>query len=160
MYFQDYNEEVLRLWTIPNILLNIGTNGLVGSTPENLLNGARFTSGDWNSLEFKNLFRKEQKQNENPKFNLILGCDVIYEVKHYETLLSMFEKHLTIGGYAIIASKAYYFGNGGSVAEFEMYIKNCGKPLAFRQLKSLQNRMGNRREIFIVERLADGQQQE
>lgn len=143
----------MRLWTIPNILLNVGTGGLIGKDPSNLLNGARFTAGSWDSMEFTNLFRKDQKISNNPKFNMILGCDVIYEVKHYEALLNLFEKYLKVGGYAIIASKAYYFGNGGSVAEFETHVKISNKPLIFRELKSIQSGMGNRREIFIVERL-------
>lgn len=155
MYFQDYNEEVLRLWTIPNILLNVGTQGLLGSNPQNELSGCRFTSGDWNSMKFSNMFRKGAEENKDPKFKLILGCDVIYEVKHYDILLQIFEEKLEIGGMAIIASKAYYYGNGGSVAAFEEAVGKSGRNLKFEELESIQTGMGNRRSIFKVERLPD-----
>lgn len=155
MYFQDYNEEVLRLWTIPNILLNLGVTGLVGKNPQSELNGSRFTSGDWKDLKFKNLFRKNSIEDKDPKFNLIVGCDVIYEVKHYETLIELFTQKLKIGGCAVISSKAYYFGNGGSIAEFEDFIKKSGKPLVFKELDTLVSGMGNRRSIFLVERIGN-----
>ena len=143
MTFQDYNREVLKYWTIPNVVLNLGTQSL---------SNTRFTDGDWSDNIIKNLFRKIENPEENneTRYNLITGCDIIYEVKNYDALLDMFKNRLKPGGIVIISSKAFYYGNGGSIAEFKQFVKKQGL-FEYKRLQKIQNGMGNRREIFSLE---------
>lgn len=55
-------------------------------------------------------------------------------------------------GAFLIASKAYYYGNGGSIAEFIQFIehKSDGK-LQVKRLHKLGMGIGNRRELISVE---------
>jgi len=137
--FQDYNEEVLRFWTVPNILLNTGPSGL---------RSCSFTNTSWAGFENKNLYRKSEAPNHGKKFDLIFGADILYEVKNYKDLIGLIEQHLSASGMAIISSKAFYYGNGGSVAEFKQFVEHSS--LCYERLLNIQNGMSNRREVFCL----------
>lgn len=47
--FQDYNSEVLKLWTIPNIALNL----------QDFCNRVAFVDGDWADFNSKKLLDSE-----------------------------------------------------------------------------------------------------
>ena len=105
--FQDFNEEVLQYWTIPNLLLNY--------SPLEISQKCKFVKGSWADFDKESQvshFVKQQPESSQ-KYDLIVGCDIIYETKNYQTLLDLFAKHLSPTGRVIIASKAYYYGNGG-----------------------------------------------
>jgi len=138
--FQDYNEEVLRFWTVPNIMLNLGTEGL---------SGCSFIDGSWADFKHNNRYRNAQLPSFGQKYDLIFGCDIIYEVKNYQALIQLFEDTLTQNGMAIISSKAFYYGNGGSVAEFKDYLSSS--KLSYQRLFNIQTGMSNRREIFCLQ---------
>lgn len=72
----------------------------------------------------------------------------MYETRNYASLIKLFESNLTENGVVIISSKAYYYGNGGSVAEFKSYLD--GTALEYSCLKQVVTNMSNRREIFLL----------
>ena len=80
-----------------------------------------------------------------------MGCDIIYETKNYQALVELFERCLKPDGMVIISSKAFYYGNEGSVAEFKQFVANSNPRLVYQQLKKIQTGMGNRREIFSLQ---------
>ncbi|RIA96594.1 hypothetical protein C1645_815287 [Glomus cerebriforme] len=131
--FQDYNEQVLKLVTIPNILLNTllcpKTEDFSNGTAEidvpecvNLLDQlkrSRFFMGDWNGLiDTINL------DSEQEKYDLILTSETIYNTDSLPNLYNVIKHSLKRpNGIALIAAKSIYFGVGGGVLLFRQLIE-------------------------------------
>uniref|UniRef100_A0A915JXA9 protein-histidine N-methyltransferase n=1 Tax=Romanomermis culicivorax TaxID=13658 RepID=A0A915JXA9_ROMCU len=100
--FQDYNKEVLDLWTRPNVELM----RKVGK--------CSFYACDWENIS----------QVISEKFDIILSSETIYCPSSYEKLFKAISTLLKQDGIALVAAKSYYFGVGGSVSGFSDYVKN------------------------------------
>ena len=70
-------------------------------------------SGDWNQI-----YNKLQENQVIHKYDVLLMSEVIYDVENYTKILDLIINLLGQGGYCLIASKVFYFGVGGSIAEF------------------------------------------
>lgn len=109
--FQDYNVEVLKYFTIPNVMLNDEKYS------QNYLKSSSFYSGDWNYfVDTINLKR-------NQKFDYILTSETIYNRNSYEKLHSTFQNLLKKDGVIYLAAKSYYFGVGGGTALFTEFLR-------------------------------------
>ncbi|ORX87305.1 hypothetical protein BCR32DRAFT_228154 [Anaeromyces robustus] len=121
--FQDYNQEILSLVTIPNVLINtvntptknsIAKNGTF-ETELNFSNidssKTRFWYGDWDSLN--DLF-----QSQNRRYDVILTSETIYSIEYHERLYKIIKNSLNDHGVVYIAAKANYFGCSGSLYQF------------------------------------------
>jgi 2-polyprenyl-3-methyl-5-hydroxy-6-metoxy-1,4-benzoquinol methylase len=128
--FQDYNEQVLQYLTCANVLAN--SSGL---------DKVQFWSGDWSALA-----KEQQQQN----VDVILTSDTLYNPANQKKLLNYIKARLNpIGGMALIASKSYYFGVGGSVHSFLQLISQDSS----LQVTQVQNKLdghSNVREILCV----------
>ena len=120
--FQDYNEEVLSLWTIPNLGLNL---------EEGFKSRCGFVYGDWRDFEDRNLVNKgkesyhiKELEFREEKYDLIVMSDVLYQVENYETILDLIADTMSEEGRAVICTKSYYYGNGGSLGEFKEFVLN------------------------------------
>ena len=125
MTFQDYNQEVLRYYTLPNCMLN----------PKITRNKFDFIQLDWTQEDsdytelftfsdeylFKSCPRSDYLER---KYDVIVAADVLYETKHYQSLLDLFAKKLTKGGSVVIVTKYFYYGNRGNI-DFFMSYKIC-----------------------------------
>ncbi|KAL4802899.1 hypothetical protein BDV18DRAFT_145777 [Aspergillus unguis] len=142
--FADYNSAVLRLVTLPNLLLT--WNDIVSSnwrtsdeeeqedmldiTPELLANfqedlsrrgiTVSFISGAWSPSFVGLVFSAEELANYK---TLVLASETIYSPASLrafsETLLELLRRSSVSGGSrALIAAKKVYFGVGGGVDEF------------------------------------------
>lgn len=49
----------------------------------------------------------------NDSYDFIFAGDILYETKHYESLLELFSKRLNKGGLVVIITKYFYYGNRG-----------------------------------------------
>lgn len=137
--FQDYNCEVLKLWTIPNLALNL----------DNFCNKVAFVDGDWADFNMKKLLDSEYLSSKDiicSKYDIIFGADILYETRNYMNIIKLIESNQTKNGIAVISSKAYYYGNGGSIAEFKQYIETSN--LQYFCIKQIVTGISNRREIF------------
>lgn len=115
VHFQDYNEEVVRRLTIPNVVLN---------SDETRLNDCRFFSGDWESLE-KLLFQPTE-ENADVRYDMILTSETIYSPASYKKLHNVMASLLRPNGVIYLAAKTCYFGVGGGAREFEEYVRMEG----------------------------------
>ncbi|CAG8508617.1 hypothetical protein RhiirA5_345317 [Rhizophagus irregularis] len=131
--FQDYNKQVLKLVTIPNILLNTllcpktkdffnGTTEIDVPEYSNLLDQvkkSRFFMGDWSGLtDIINL------NSEQEKYDLILSSETIYNTDSLPKLYNVIKYSLKRpSGVALIAAKSIYFGVGGGVLPFRQLIE-------------------------------------
>ncbi|KAI8906569.1 hypothetical protein DFJ77DRAFT_477149 [Powellomyces hirtus] len=121
---QDYNEEVLHLVTVPNVLINatpIPTDAPHSSgTIEMELDYAtllslpvRFWAGDWGCL--RDAMREMPEEN---KYDVVLTAETIYAAESHEKLLDLVMAIVKPGGVVFIAAKSMYFGCSGSLPQF------------------------------------------
>jgi len=133
VWFNDYNEEVLKHITMPNTLLNVPKDPAK----------TRFFAGDWES--FKELVEPEMFREEG-KFDLILTSETIYNTKNQYKLISIFKNLLKKNGQVLVAAKTVYFGVGGGLRQFEGMLSQNG--LNFASVKAFDE--GVNREIVSV----------
>ncbi|XP_050462863.1 histidine protein methyltransferase 1 homolog [Cataglyphis hispanica] len=136
VHFQDYNAEVLRSVTIPNVLLNFDDR-------TNILTKCEFYAGDWASLT--TLF----DDDENNKYDYIFTSETIYNPNNHKKLYEIFKRRLKSNGLGFVAGKTYYFGVGGGMRQFENLILKDG----YFDVKSVwRSQDGVNREILRLTR--------
>jgi len=148
----DYNEDVLRLGTAPNVFLNYLTASGRVPRPESLDDqeldleapfGADIVqktmedmatqnisfclvSGSWGD-DFLHLLSPPESGGHGPPNLLILASETIYSpasIKVFaEVVISLLKRHGK-NGKAWVAAKKVYFGVGGGVDEFRKEIKD------------------------------------
>ncbi|ESP01169.1 hypothetical protein LOTGIDRAFT_139771, partial [Lottia gigantea] len=107
VHFQDYNSEVIKEFTIPNVQLNI----------EERKCECRYIAGDWNTLPTVLI---------QTKYDYILSAETIYNPNHYTQLVSALNSLLHPQGQILISAKSYYFGVGGGTRLFESFLQENG----------------------------------
>ncbi|ESN90928.1 hypothetical protein HELRODRAFT_90686, partial [Helobdella robusta] len=105
VHFQDYNEEVLKRLTIPNIAINLPKSS-------NAAHGVRCFAGSWSRMAEK----------VTTQYDVIVSSETIYCKKYYESLHRILKDFLKPEGMCLLAAKTYYFGVGGGVREFERFV--------------------------------------
>ncbi|XP_032666016.1 histidine protein methyltransferase 1 homolog isoform X2 [Odontomachus brunneus] len=136
VHFQDYNAEVLRFLTVPNVLLNFDDRTSVSTRCE-------LYAGDWES--FAMLF----DDDENRRCDYIFTSETIYNPDNYRKLHDVFKKRLKIDGVVFVAGKTYYFGVGGGMRQFESFVLKEG----YFDIETVwRNQDGVNREILKLTR--------
>ncbi|CAM9702137.1 unnamed protein product [Scytosiphon promiscuus] len=133
--FSDFNREVIEQVTIPNVRLNV---------EERYWPLAEFYSGDWTSLS-----PLLKERDGSGLFNLILTAETLYTTEVADKVLSMVLKHLAPGGQALVASKRFYFGTGGSTKHFRDEVA-ATRRLVCSNAVVVDTGKGNIREILRV----------
>ncbi|XP_054015808.1 histidine protein methyltransferase 1 homolog [Hylaeus anthracinus] len=116
VHFQDYNVEVIKTVTVPNVLLNF-------EDCRNVLKRCEFFCGDWDT--FTRLNDSDHK-NEVTKYDLIFTSETIYNPDNHRKLYEVFKQKLKQDGIGFIAGKTYYFGVGGGMRQFQTLIEEDG----------------------------------
>lgn len=151
---QDYNPSVLTAVTMPTFQLN--------SLWSNVESGkVRFVSGDWACVSAHlNATAQASLRPENDaasshaqvcSMDLILSSDTIYSSEATSRLWQLIRELLSADGTALIAAKSYYFGVGGSVAEFKDLVASDGQ-FQCRTVRVWEDGASNRRECLAVTR--------
>ncbi|EPY51536.1 S-adenosylmethionine-dependent methyltransferase [Schizosaccharomyces cryophilus OY26] len=165
LIFQDYNIDVLRYITLPNLLLNWYFNtqehdssqehGTI-NVSESLLQEfsddfarnsitCEFLSGPWGS-EMQSII---QQSYGDQYFSLILASETIYSISSLEPFIYMLLENTR--NISLIAGKDLYFGVGGSVLEFYHRLQNVVSSAdSLKTVKSSVNNVG--RSIVYWER--------
>lgn len=166
LVMQDFNAAVLRLVTAQTFRLN-------GLWPRVEAGHVRFLSGDWAGVGA--VLAAEQRGDGDTGapsaphatgvgaggparrrgFDLILSADTIYSMEATRRLWQLLCEQLRVGGTALIAAKSYYFGVGGSVAEFCALVDADGR-FECRRLRTFEDGASNRREVLSVRWLRFG----
>jgi predicted nicotinamide N-methyase len=130
--FQDYNQEILSLVTIPNVLINttnapakenIDKNGTFETEIQFSSinsNKTRFWYGDWDSLN-------DLYQSQNRRYDIILTSETIYSIEYHQRLYKIIKNSLNEHGIVYIAAKANYFGCSGSLYQFLDLVQKDNK---------------------------------
>ncbi|XP_015605073.1 histidine protein methyltransferase 1 homolog isoform X2 [Cephus cinctus] len=139
VHFQDYNTEVLKAVTIPNVILNL-------TDRNSIRNRCEFYCGDWKS--FAEL-SSNKYDSEDKKYDFIFTSETIYNPDNQKKLYEVFKKQLKKDGVGYVAAKMYYFGVGGSIGQFENIVKNDG---IFNSIIVWKSKEGVQRAILKLTR--------
>ncbi|KAJ0985586.1 hypothetical protein J5N97_003942 [Dioscorea zingiberensis] len=142
IHFQDFNSEVLKCLTIPNVNVNLEsfhkkyTNAKDQKTilsPE-----IRFFAGDWSEIHDV-LFQK--CDHDDPRkdsglnstrgsyagYDIILMAETVYELSSLPNLYSLVKKCLSYPhGVVYMSGKKHYFGVGGGTRQFHLLVEEDG----------------------------------
>lgn len=155
VHFQDYNSTVIEQLTVSNVILNCQEDDEVDSddcaegrgkgggkmktkqeekdgnpppkrraedvSQQPLLAKCRFFSGDWST--FLTLVNKDVQQ---PKYDIILTSETIYNTAYYPALHDTLHNLLAPDGLVYLATKSHYFGVGGGLHLFETFVEQKG----------------------------------
>ncbi|GAA5909514.1 hypothetical protein JCM5296_006058 [Sporobolomyces johnsonii] len=151
IHLQDYNNQVLSLITLPNLLLTFAQHLAAPSapdadeddTPESLEPGEleltpeflesfeallereqielRFFEGDWAGMD--GVVRKE-----GDGYDLVLTSETVYSLPSLPPLLDLLEAAVSIQALSLclVACKRIYFGVGGGELEFRRRVEERG----------------------------------
>ncbi|XP_071336813.1 histidine protein methyltransferase 1 homolog isoform X2 [Trachinotus anak] len=86
-----------------------------------LLAKCRFFSGDWSTFP-----ALVQKTGQQPKYDIILTSETIYNTAYYPALHDTLHKLLAPDGLVYLATKSHYFGVGGGLHLFETFVEQRG----------------------------------
>jgi SAM-dependent methyltransferase len=128
----DYNDEVIKFLTMPNLLIN--------DSNDNLVKSSSFFSGDWSLLE-------KFLQERGESYDLILTSDTLYSSQSHNKLYSFMKHLLKPHGEILIAAKTYYFGCGGGVRQFEEMIAKQNE-MNVQVVRKFTDGQSNMREIL------------
>lgn len=138
--FQDFNEEVLKWFTLPNIVLNLYQSMDKNSIPNSLQSRISLFSGDWSQIPIP----------EN-HFDIIVTAETIYNQDNYPKLASLIDKSIKNDvGKAIVGAKTHYFGVGGGTRTFEEFMTLNTSLKSNRVMKVIDSPV--QREIILFER--------
>nr|XP_031836340.1 histidine protein methyltransferase 1 homolog [Nomia melanderi] len=137
VHFQDYNVEVIKTITIPNVLLN-------SEDREKVLQRCEFFCGDWESFT-----RLNDNKNEVSRYDFIFTSETIYNPDNHRKLYEVFKEKLQPDGVGFVAAKSYYFGVGGGMRQFQSLIEEDG---IFDIEIAWKSQQGVQREILKISR--------
>uniref|UniRef100_A0A0E0B1Y7 protein-histidine N-methyltransferase n=1 Tax=Oryza glumipatula TaxID=40148 RepID=A0A0E0B1Y7_9ORYZ len=133
VHFQDFNAEVLRCLTIPNVKANL----LKESSQEKFTSGSvGFFAGDWSEIDSLLLrgdadLDKSTNGHENDTayngYDIILMAETVYAVSSLPNLYRLIKKCLRYPeGIVYMAGKKHYFGVGGGTRQFVRLVTEDG----------------------------------
>ena len=123
----------LRVATYSNVLLNepeLGSHSSSSESSPSLLQRSTFIAGDWN--EINNLLMVPHVPPLAP--TLILGSETVYRTENFRPQKLLLQ--LLIGknglhpeGSALFSGRGYYFGVGGGINAFRVFLETIQPPL-------------------------------
>ena len=145
VYFQDYNPEVLKVFTMPNVVLNVNSrNSSILDISKNPfvdnIQACKFVSGDWDSAKML---------LEPVSFDVILTSETIYNINGQKSLYELIKFSVKASGVVFVAAKSYYFGVGGGIEQFVKLVK---EDETFDISKTTTCCEGVKREILVMKR--------
>ncbi|GMI70520.1 hypothetical protein like AT4G14000 [Hibiscus trionum] len=125
-HFQDFNAEVLRCLTIPNVNANLAEK----SQPDNA-SEARFFAGDWGEIHQLLPHAHESEMNSEhgqaTGYDVILMAETIYSISAQRNLYGLIKKCMIHPhGVVYMAGKKHYFGVGGGTRQFLSMLEKEG----------------------------------
>lgn len=157
VHFQDFNAEVLRCLTIPNVNANLqeknqhlpkkGTNCDTGSE-------VRFFAGDWSEIHklLPNVHHidKDLRSGHKPDagYDVILMAETVYSISTLQSLYELIKKSTSCPhGVVYVAAKKHYFGVGGGSRRFLSVVEKDGV-MAASLVAEVADGSSNVREVW------------
>ncbi|CAH9133060.1 unnamed protein product [Cuscuta epithymum] len=132
VHFQDFNAEVLRCLTIPNVNANTQQMG-ISSVKKSSEAELRYFAGDWSDihcilpLTHDNDISEGQTVNGTACYDIILMAETVYSMSALPSLYKLVEKCTSSPhGVVYVAAKKHYFGVGGGSRRFVSMVEKYG----------------------------------
>ncbi|CAH9080691.1 unnamed protein product [Cuscuta europaea] len=134
VHFQDFNAEVLRCLTIPNVNANtqqMAISSVKWSSEAEL----RYFAGDWGDIhcilpltdDNDNDISEGQTVNGTACYDIILMAETVYSMSALPSLYKLIEKCTSSPhGVVYVAAKKHYFGVGGGSRRFVSMVEKHG----------------------------------
>lgn len=162
VHFQDFNSEVLRCLTIPNLNANILKMSQYSGTDLRKVNPKaefRFFAGDWKEVHqiLPCAHRNDGGQKcssveeENVGYDIILMAETVYSISALPRLYELIKKCLNYpNGVVYVAAKKYYFGVGGGSRQFLALVEKDGA-LKADMVAEVADGSSNLREVWKLQ---------
>lgn len=131
VHFQDFNAEVLRCLTIPNVNANLSdkSSSLATNATE-----VRCFAGDWSEIHqlLPHACDNEKDQTcmtgqSTAGYDIILMAETVYSISALPTLYELIKKTMSRPhGVVYMAAKKHYFGVGGGSRRFLSVVEKDG----------------------------------
>ncbi|KAB1213561.1 hypothetical protein CJ030_MR5G010492 [Morella rubra] len=136
VHFQDFNAEVIRCLTIPNVNANLSEKepsiaNVTGSSGE-----VRFYAGDWSEIHELLPHVKGNKKDQSHSsghsqvagYDIILMAETVYSISTLQSLYELMKKCTSHPhGVVYMAAKKHYFGVGGGSRRFLSVVEKDGE---------------------------------
>ncbi|KAJ4723089.1 histidine protein methyltransferase 1-like [Melia azedarach] len=138
VHFQDFNAEVLRCLTIPNVNVNLSKKLQPTVTNESKFHTeaeVRFFAGDWSQIHQLLPCVNDNEMDPNcdsghsptSGYDIILMAETVYSISAYQSLYELIKKCISHRrGVVYLAAKKHYFGVGGGTRRFLSVVENDG----------------------------------
>ncbi|CAI0397646.1 unnamed protein product [Linum tenue] len=138
VHFQDFNAEVLRCLTIPNVNANLTQTSQSTASKDTtpiFETEVRYFAGDWSQVhqclphEHNDVKDTDSNSGKNLvyEYNIILMAETIYAISAQQSLYKLIKKCMKRpGGVTYMAAKKHYFGVGGGTRQFLSMVKKDG----------------------------------
>ncbi|XP_065861561.1 uncharacterized protein [Euphorbia lathyris] len=153
VHFQDFNAEVLRSLTIPNVNANVNLSkrfwNETSSDPEVEM---RFFAGDWSEIHqyLPHIEKENCSSRKCPEsgYDIILMAETIYSISAQESLYGLLKKCIQgSDGVVYMAAKKHYFGVGGGTRQFLSMLEKDGI-MAANLVAEVADGSSNVREVW------------
>ncbi|EFJ15099.1 hypothetical protein SELMODRAFT_180720 [Selaginella moellendorffii] len=135
VHFQDFNAEVLKCLTIPNVHANLdyararlsqSTDALTPTRSTVIAPEVQYFAGDWDNVGCL-LSTVKSKSVDEGGYDVVLMSETIYSVSSFPKLYALMAKCLRpYYGVAYVAGKKHYFGVGGGTRLFKHMVEEQG----------------------------------
>ncbi|XP_039058397.1 histidine protein methyltransferase 1 homolog [Hibiscus syriacus] len=147
VHFQDFNAEVLRCLTIPNVNAN-----LLDKSQPATASKARFFTGDWGEihqlLPHANESEINAEHGQDTGYDVILMAETIYSISAQRNLYGLIKKCIIRPhGVVYMAGKKHYFGVGGGTRQFLSMLQKEGV-MAATIVTEVADGSSNLREVW------------
>ncbi|CAN6210503.1 unnamed protein product [Urochloa humidicola] len=153
IHFQDFNAEVLKCLTIPNVKVNLFKESPEGTCGSRIVG---FFAGDWSEMDKLLLCGDAEKDKttsgdtEDKTYNgydVILMAETVYALSSLPNLYKLIKKCLHPGGVVYMAGKKHYFGVGGGTRQFVRLVEEDGA-MQTERLNDVADGSSNVREVW------------
>ncbi|KAL0867333.1 hypothetical protein Bca101_046451 [Brassica carinata] len=145
VHFQDFNAEVLRCLTIPNLNANLSQKPPSVSVGGG---GVRFFAGEWSEVHQLLPLVNDGETDKKGGYDIILMAETIYSISAQKSLYELIKRCLAYpDGAVYMAAKKYYFGVGGGTRQFLSMIEKDGV-LASTLVSEVTDGSSNVREVW------------
>ncbi|XP_059632114.1 uncharacterized protein LOC132274799 [Cornus florida] len=159
IHFQDFNAEVLRCLTIPNVNANLPKESqslTIDVVEWNTRADIRFFSGDWSEVHQVLPYAHPDKEEPNCSsgmnvtagYDIILMAETVYSIPALSNLYQLIKKCMSRPhGVVYMAAKKHYFGVGGGSRRFLSLVEKDGV-IAASLVAEVADGSSNVREVW------------
>ncbi|CAM8994643.1 unnamed protein product [Rhodiola kirilowii] len=155
-HFQDFNAEVLRCLTIPNIIQNLSKKTASSDLDEIKNSEIRYYAGDWSQVH--KIFPLTANRNSDDThseekdhaygYDIILMAETVYSTDTFQNLYNLLKLCVSRpNGVIYMAGKKHYFGVGGGTRQFLSVVEKDGF-IAANLVAEIADGSSNVREVW------------